>query len=207
MYDLFCCHLHVYYLFIFRWILSFWCCFIYCVVVATAPRYRSKTTSIWLEEAATTVDFILDPEVTPEGHLLRSVCECDCGSSSTEGFVDFVRRAHFELSLVLVVSLIFLCFLLQRRIRSNLSKRRQFVGSKRPVTVWILFFEFVVKLSYIFWENKIGPFFLSLELWDLNPCLLCYIFLSTVEYLATYSLVVLCTLLSNCSVARLLICK
>ncbi|XP_060673306.1 carboxypeptidase SOL1 [Ziziphus jujuba] len=43
--------------------------------VATAPGYRSKTTSIWLEEAATTVDFILDPEVTPEGNLLRSACE------------------------------------------------------------------------------------------------------------------------------------
>ncbi|XP_015886374.3 carboxypeptidase SOL1 isoform X1 [Ziziphus jujuba] len=104
-------------------------------VVATAPGYRSKTTAIWLAEAATTVDFVLDPEVTPEGNPLRSACVCDCGSLSTEGFVDFVRGAHFELSLILIVSLIFLCFLLQRRIRSNLSKQRQFVGSKRPVAV------------------------------------------------------------------------
>ncbi|GMN48660.1 hypothetical protein TIFTF001_017814 [Ficus carica] len=51
-------------------------------VMVTAPGYRAKTTHIWLEEAATTVDFVLDPEVTPNGNLLRSACECNCGSLS-----------------------------------------------------------------------------------------------------------------------------
>ncbi|KAF3445470.1 hypothetical protein FNV43_RR10646 [Rhamnella rubrinervis] len=104
-------------------------------VVATVPGYRSKTTSIWLEEAATTVDFVLDPEVGPQANLIGSACECDCGSLSRQGFVDLVRGAHFELTFILIVILSFLCFLLQWRIRSNLSKHRQLIGSKRPVAV------------------------------------------------------------------------
>lgn len=117
--------------------LIFWCKYVYCAVVATVPGYRLKTTSIWLEETATTVDFVLDPEVAPLGNLLRSACECDYGSLSRQGFVDFVRGAYFKLTLILIVLLIFLCFLLQRRIRSNLSKHRQLIGSKRSA-VWVL---------------------------------------------------------------------
>lgn len=103
--------------------------------MATVPGYRSKTTSIWLKEAATTVDFVLDPEVGPRANPLRSACECDCSSLSKQGIVDFIRGVHFELTLILIVILCFLCFLLQWRIRSNLSKHRQLIGSKRPVAV------------------------------------------------------------------------
>ena len=102
--------------------------------MATVPGYRSKTTNIWLEEAAMTVDFVLDPEVTPKGNLLRSACECNCGRLSRYEFVDFFQRAHLEVYAVLIVVLGFLCFLFQRRIRYNLTKQRQ-SWSKRPVAL------------------------------------------------------------------------
>ncbi|PON52678.1 Peptidase [Parasponia andersonii] len=59
-------------------------------VMATVPGYGSKTTNVWLEEAAMTVDFVLDPETTPKGNLLRSACECNCGNLS--------RRIKYNLS-------------------------------------------------------------------------------------------------------------
>ncbi|KAK1553634.1 hypothetical protein Q3G72_001381 [Acer saccharum] len=46
-------------------------------VMATMPGYKSKSTVIWLEEGAITVDFILDPGGTPKGNLLRNICDCD----------------------------------------------------------------------------------------------------------------------------------
>ncbi|KAL5560243.1 hypothetical protein UlMin_036454 [Ulmus minor] len=104
-------------------------------VVATVPGYRSKTTHIWLQEAATTVDFVLDPEVNAKGNLLQSACECNCGSLSRYKIVDFFQGAHFEVYIILIAALVFLCFLFQRRIRTNLSKQRQLGGPKRPVMV------------------------------------------------------------------------
>lgn len=100
--------------------------------MATVPGYRSKTTNIWLEESAMTVDFILDPEVTLEGNLVRSACECNCGSLSRYEF-DFFQGAHFEVYAILILVLGVLCFLFQRRIKYNLSKQRH-LGPKRPVT-------------------------------------------------------------------------
>ncbi|KAG6625935.1 hypothetical protein CIPAW_15G012300 [Carya illinoinensis] len=38
-------------------------------VMATVPGYKSRSTGIWLEEAAMTLDFVLDPEVTLKGFL------------------------------------------------------------------------------------------------------------------------------------------
>jgi carboxypeptidase D len=47
--------------------------------MATMPGYKPKTTRISLEEAAMTLDFILDPEVTTKGSL-RSINDCRCES-------------------------------------------------------------------------------------------------------------------------------
>ncbi|XP_062098712.1 carboxypeptidase SOL1-like isoform X2 [Humulus lupulus] len=58
-------------------------------VMATVPGYKSKTTNIWLEKSAMTVDFVLDPEVTPNGNLLRSACECNCGRLNRYEFESF----------------------------------------------------------------------------------------------------------------------
>lgn len=102
-------------------------------VTASVPGYRSRTTNIWLEETASTVDFVLDPEVTPKVNLLVSACECNCGSSSGYGFMYFFHGIQFEVYILIAV-LVFLCFLFQRRIRYNLSKHRQ-LGPRRPVAV------------------------------------------------------------------------
>ncbi|KAG4201311.1 hypothetical protein ERO13_A05G270866v2 [Gossypium hirsutum] len=92
-------------------------------VMATVPGYKSKATHIWLEkEEATNVDFILDPEVSSDGTLLRSIC--DCGRKSRLLSIGYFWGTHFEVYLVLIVVLAFLCFLLTRRIKSNLLKQR-----------------------------------------------------------------------------------
>ncbi|KAF4365904.1 hypothetical protein G4B88_008377 [Cannabis sativa] len=103
-------------------------------VMASVPGYKSKTTNIWLEEAAMTVDFVLDPEVTPNRNLLRSVCECNCGRLNRYEFENLFRGAHFEAYAILILVLGFLCLLFQRRIKYNLSKQRH-LGPKRPVAL------------------------------------------------------------------------
>ncbi|XP_031252078.1 carboxypeptidase SOL1 isoform X2 [Pistacia vera] len=91
-------------------------------VIASVPGYRSKSTIIWLEEA-TTLDFILDPEETLEGNLLRSICDCSGGVTTK-----LVWGYHMEICFVLVI-IAFLCFLLKRRTIFTLGKPRQ--SSKR----------------------------------------------------------------------------
>lgn len=98
-------------------------------VTATVPGYRSKSTPIWLEGEAATVDFVLDPE---NDLLVRSACECDCGSFSNNYFVDYLQGAHFEVYLILIGIIGFLCFLFQRRFKYNLLKQR---GSRRHVVI------------------------------------------------------------------------
>ncbi|XP_044511880.1 carboxypeptidase SOL1 isoform X2 [Mangifera indica] len=97
-------------------------------VIASAPGYKSKSTTIWLEEEAVTVDFILDPDETLEGNLLRSIC--DCGSGVT---TKFYWRFHIEICFFLVIVLAFLCFLLKRRTLFTLGKQRQ--PPKRSVMI------------------------------------------------------------------------
>ena len=93
-------------------------------VMAAVPGYKSKATNICLEGGAMTVDFILDPEVTSEGTLLRSICDCNCGGKSRLLSVEYFWGIHFEVYLVLIVVLAFLCFLLTRRIKFNLLKHQ-----------------------------------------------------------------------------------
>lgn len=104
-------------------------------VVATVPGYKLKTTSIWLGAEATTVDFILDPEVTPgDGKLLKSICDCNNEREARRVLAGFFWGPHLEIYFVLAVILAFLCILLQRRIKSNLSRSRQI--TKRSIVVW-----------------------------------------------------------------------
>ncbi|KAJ9675512.1 hypothetical protein PVL29_024439 [Vitis rotundifolia] len=103
-------------------------------VVATMPGYKSKTTSIKLEEV-TTVDFLLDPEVLPRGNLLRSLCDCNCERKGSLELVEFVGVSHLEVSLILIVILLFLCFLLRRKLIYNLVRQRHLTGPKRSVVV------------------------------------------------------------------------
>ena len=99
-------------------------------VMAAMPGYKLRSTCIWLDEAAMTLDFVLDAEVTLKGNLLRSGCECDCGNTIRLKFVDFLLGGHLEVCFILII-VGFLCFLFHRRMKSNLSKHRQVVGPKR----------------------------------------------------------------------------
>ncbi|GLU06946.1 hypothetical protein SLE2022_239290 [Rubroshorea leprosula] len=93
-------------------------------VNVTAPGYKSKATSIWLGEEATTLDFILDPEFTSGVNLLRSVCDSDCMSKRLS-LAEQIWGVHLEVYFFLFVFIAFLCFLLRRRMKQNLQKHRQ----------------------------------------------------------------------------------
>ncbi|XP_059630399.1 carboxypeptidase SOL1 isoform X2 [Cornus florida] len=104
-------------------------------VIATMPGYKSKRTSILLGEEAMTVDFVLDPEITPKGNILRSGYDCSCDHKSRFKLVEFSPWPYWEFSVILVLSLAFLCFLLKRRVIFNHIKYRQSVGPKRSGVV------------------------------------------------------------------------
>lgn len=99
-------------------------------VVATMPGYKSKNTSIWLDEGAMTLDFVLDPEVSIKGSVLQNVYDCNCDSKSKLEFVQFLWGSHFEVFFIFIVILGFLCLLFQRR-----KKVKQSTGAKRTVVV------------------------------------------------------------------------
>ncbi|CAN0928345.1 Carboxypeptidase SOL1 [Linum grandiflorum] len=89
-------------------------------VIASMPGYKTKTTTVSLGEAAMTADFILDPEVAT-GHYLRTTYGgCDCGSSSRFS-LEMFWTLHLELYVVVIV--LFLWFLLRRRMKSSLDKQ------------------------------------------------------------------------------------
>lgn len=90
-------------------------------VMATMPGYKPKTTRISLEEAAMTLDFILDPEVTTKGSL-RSINDCRCESKCG---LEVFWRMHSEVYFILIVVSVFLCFLLKRKLKVNILNHRQ----------------------------------------------------------------------------------
>lgn len=97
--------------------------------------YKSKTTTIKLEEGAMAVDFILDPEVPSGENRLESACDCSCTTSrSVVQLMGSLWTTHMEVSFLLVVVLAFVCILLcRRRVRFSFLRHRQQGGSKRPV--------------------------------------------------------------------------
>ncbi|XP_059279959.1 carboxypeptidase SOL1 isoform X1 [Lycium ferocissimum] len=84
-------------------------------VVATMPGYKSRSTKIMLGEEAMTVDFVMDPVITPTNSFLQRGWSCSLPGPHLEVF--FI--------LVLVLVSIFLCFLLKRRVVLNYLKQRQ----------------------------------------------------------------------------------
>lgn len=89
-------------------------------VIATMPGYKSRSTSIMLGEEAMTVDFVMDPVITPINSFLQRGWSCSLPGPHLEVF--FI--------LVLVLVSVFLCFLLKRRVVLNYPKQRQ---TKRSV--------------------------------------------------------------------------
>ncbi|XP_019258651.1 PREDICTED: carboxypeptidase SOL1 isoform X2 [Nicotiana attenuata] len=84
-------------------------------VVATMPGYKSRSTRIMLGEEAMTVDFVMDPVITPTNSFLQRGWSCSLPGLHLEVF--FI--------LVLVLVSVFLCFLLKRRLVLNYPKQRQ----------------------------------------------------------------------------------
>ncbi|KAJ8747693.1 hypothetical protein K2173_007855 [Erythroxylum novogranatense] len=99
-------------------------------VMATMPGYKSKTTSIWLEEAAVTADFILDPDFTARVYQQRFCdCDCDCGGRIRIGILWSV---HSLMYVIMAVILGFVCVLLKRRMKLNFWSHRRL--AKRPLS-------------------------------------------------------------------------
>lgn len=99
-------------------------------VTASMPGYKSKNTSIWLEEGAMSVDFVLDPDTTTKGKLIQN---CDCYRGNRHDFVGYIWEHYLEAYIFLAVVLVFFCFLFQRRVKSRLSKQRLVALPKRIV--------------------------------------------------------------------------
>lgn len=128
------------------------------------PGYKSKNTSIWLNEGPMTLDFVLEPEVSVKGSVLQNVYDCNCDSKCKGEFVQFLWGSHLEVYLVLVVVLGFLCLLFQRRIKVKFSTR-QSTGPKRTVVVWGFEKLFVLNCVILRWVKKKNQtfFFLSTQ--------------------------------------------
>ncbi|CAI8604315.1 unnamed protein product [Vicia faba] len=94
-------------------------------VVATMPGYKSRNTTIWLDEGAMTLDFVLDPEVSMKGSILQNVYDCNCDSKSKLEFVEFLWGSHLEVFFVFFVILGFLCLLFQKRKKVKYSTTKQ----------------------------------------------------------------------------------
>ncbi|CAI9771409.1 unnamed protein product [Fraxinus pennsylvanica] len=104
-------------------------------VIATMPGYRSKSACIVLGEAAMTIDFVLDPETTHPGSQLIVDSDCYFENKTSLKVLELLPRAHLELSIVLILILIFLCFLMNRKVISNSLYQRQSIGPKRPAVI------------------------------------------------------------------------
>ncbi|KAF8411590.1 hypothetical protein HHK36_004147 [Tetracentron sinense] len=100
-------------------------------VMATMPGYKSKTTHFLLENEAASVDFILDPkeEDPRKWKQLQSGFDCNCDSKSGLELIEFLGGTHLKISIGGLLVLLFLCFLLKRKMKFNLP--RQSVGPKR----------------------------------------------------------------------------
>ncbi|XP_022957372.1 carboxypeptidase SOL1 isoform X2 [Cucurbita moschata] len=99
-------------------------------VSASMPGYKSKNTSIWLEEGAMSVDFILDPDTTTKRKVMQN---CDCYGGHGVNFVGYIWGHYYEAYIFLAVVLVFICFLFQKKMKSRLPKQRLVALPKRIV--------------------------------------------------------------------------
>lgn len=104
-------------------------------VTASWPGYKSKSTTIFLEEEATTVDFILEPDTFSVGKIPETGCDCSGNNKNKLEVVDILAHPQMEISLVIIVALAFLLLLYRRKFCFSLPKHRQLAMSKRPTVV------------------------------------------------------------------------
>ncbi|XP_057532033.1 carboxypeptidase SOL1 [Amaranthus tricolor] len=104
-------------------------------VTASSPGYKSKSTTIFLVEEATTADFILEPETNNAGKIVGSGCDCSGNYKNRLEMVDILAHPQMEISMVIIVALAFLLLLYRRKLCLSFPKHRQALGSKRPTVV------------------------------------------------------------------------
>lgn len=95
----------------------------FAAVIASMPGYKSKSTTIWMDEKAISLDFILEPDITTGENTLGSICDCYDGKSKLL-MVEYLAGFHFEVYFILVLILAFLCLILMRRMKHNIVKLR-----------------------------------------------------------------------------------
>lgn len=99
-------------------------------VTATMSGFKSKTTKVYLEDEAVSLDFVLDPEEVSTRKIAarRSIFD-PYNSGSLRSDLDFFL-------IFLLIFLLFLCFLLKRKAISKFLRQvRQSGGQKRPAVV------------------------------------------------------------------------
>lgn len=108
-------------------------------VTVIMPGYQSKTTSIFLEDNATSVDFILDLDEKDPNKQKQFIhgCECNCDGKNKIELMELIGRTHLQISLAVVVILVFLCLLFRRKMIFKFQKYRQPTasGHKRPISI------------------------------------------------------------------------
>ncbi|XP_073284773.1 carboxypeptidase SOL1 isoform X1 [Primulina huaijiensis] len=90
-------------------------------VIASMPGYRSKMACVVLGEAAVKLDFVLDPDTTHDGDLLQLDSSCFFVNKIAAEVMEFLPWQQLQISTPLILILIFLCFLMKRRVRSKLN--------------------------------------------------------------------------------------
>ncbi|KZV28947.1 carboxypeptidase D [Dorcoceras hygrometricum] len=102
-------------------------------VVASMPGYRSKMACVVLGEAAAKLDFVLDPDTTTDGDPFQLDPSCFFVNRISAEVMEFLPWAQLQLSTPLILILIFLCFLMKRRVRPYNGNHRQMTGPRRAV--------------------------------------------------------------------------
>lgn len=99
-------------------------CTLYVTVNVFMPGYKTKCACVLLENAAVSVDFVLDPKEEDLSSDGNQVCNCD----GTEMF----EVVLYSFYVLMAIILGFLCFLLRRRVL--LRKHRQWLSGNKKVS-------------------------------------------------------------------------
>ncbi|XP_047328171.1 carboxypeptidase SOL1 [Impatiens glandulifera] len=104
-------------------------------VVAEMPGYKSKSTHIILGEDATTVDFILEPDLSSKSKISRRGCDFRYDTERKLKMVQILPGPKLELYLIFTLIIMFLFFLFKRRVIVNYLNHRRNTTPKRSIVV------------------------------------------------------------------------
>ncbi|KAI3760839.1 hypothetical protein L1987_51238 [Smallanthus sonchifolius] len=96
-------------------------------VMAMMPGYKSRSTTIKMGEEAMTLDFILEPT---DSFLPRQ-----CYNRSSMKVLEVISNPHFQVALTLTLVLVFLYFLMKRRVIFNHFRGRKSIVQRRASAV------------------------------------------------------------------------